>query len=301
MISVNSLYKYYAHIRAVENVSFEIKKGEVVGFLGPNGAGKTTTMQIITGYINPTSGDVFVDDLNVLAHPVEIKKKIGYLPENTPLYEDLTVYDFLDFTASIRELGRKKTTAIKEACERCGITEVIDRTIGTLSKGYKQRVGLAQAILHDPPILILDEPTTGLDPLQIGEIRSLIKELGREKTVIVSTHILPEVEQTCNRIILINKGSIAEDSPIDDLKRRLSGGIRVDYKGTTPPQAFERFGRVEIIGRENGINRIRIIPDNSRDIREELFLFSKQQDLILLELYTEQRSLESIFRQLTEQ
>ncbi|NOZ26236.1 MAG: ATP-binding cassette domain-containing protein [Nitrospirae bacterium] len=301
MISVGSLSKDYGSVRAVSDLSFGVSKGEVVGFLGPNGAGKTTTMQILTGYIDPTSGRVLVDGLDVTEHPLEVKKRMGYLPENTPLYEDLTVYDFLEFAASVRGLKQRKRDAIREASERCGIVEVINRTIGTLSKGYRQRVGLAQAILHDPDILILDEPTTGLDPLQVGEIRNLIRELGREKTILLSTHILSEVELTCSRVIVIHRGSIAADSPIEKLRSGMAGGIRIEYRGGVRPAVFERFGRVEeVVEGGGGVFAFRLIPRDERDIREDVYRFCKTEDLVLLELHSEKRSLEDVFRELTE-
>ncbi len=301
MISVESLSKRYGEIKAVNDLTFEIKKGEVVGFLGPNGAGKTTTMQIITGFIKPSEGRALIDGVDVTVSPITVKERIGYLPENTPLYDDLSVFDFLSFVASVRKLNGKRDQAIKETSERCGITEVLDRPIGTLSKGYRQRVGLAQAILHDPPILILDEPTSGLDPIQIGEIRELIRELGREKTVLLSTHILPEVEQTCNRVIVINRGSIVADSQIENLKAELSGGsIRVQYKGSTPPDKFRSFGRIEDVVEDEGVWSFRITPkEPTMDIREEIFIFCKERDIVLLEMYREKRSLEEIFKELT--
>ncbi len=299
MISVSSLNKDYGGIRAVSDLSFEVSKGEVVGFLGPNGAGKTTTMQVLTGYIDPTSGRVLVDGLDVTEHPIEVKKRMGYLPENTPLYEDLSVYDFLEFAASVRGLNQGKRAAIREASERCGIGDVLHRTIGTLSKGYRQRVGLAQAILHDPDILILDEPTSGLDPLQVGEIRSLIRELGREKTILLSTHILSEVEPTCSRVIVIHQGSIVADSPVGELSGRLRGGVRIEYRGSVKPAAFERFGRVEDVTSDGGVFAFRLIPSGEEDVREEVFRFCKEEDVVLLELHAEKKSLEEVFRELT--
>ena len=298
MISVKSLTKHYGEVRAVEGISFEIKKGEVVGFLGPNGAGKTTTMQMLTGYLMPTSGTALIDDIDVVAEPVEIKRRIGYLPENTPLYEDLTVYEFLSFIAGVRGLNGSATRTIKKTAEICGITGVINQSIGTLSKGYRQRVGLAQAILHDPQILILDEPTTGLDPLQIREIRSLIKELGKEKTIILSTHILPEVEQTCSRVLIINQGRIVADSSLDSL-RSGSTEIHVILKGEVQESAFSSLGRVERKTSEPGETRLKIIPHKNRDIREEVYRVCRQKDYTLLELYRERQSLEDVFRELT--
>jgi len=299
MVSVTSLTKYYNNIKAVDKVSFEVKATEVVGFLGPNGAGKTTTMQILTGYINPTSGNVSIDGIDILSEPVTVKEKIGYLPENNPLYDDLTVFEFLDFVASIRKVNNKKKT-IMESAEKCGIIEVINRKIGNLSKGYRQRVGIAQAILHSPKILILDEPTTGLDPLQIQQIRHLIKELGKEKTIILSTHILSEVEQTCARVIVINKGKIVADSSIDNLKGELAGStVILQYRGDITPDVFKVFGKLQIV-QENGKDYIiKITPDQKKDIREQIYRFCCQKGILLLELYKEKKSLESIFRELT--
>ncbi len=298
MISVQSLTKHYGNVRAVEGISFEIKKGEVVGFLGPNGAGKTTTMQMLTGYLLPTAGTAVVDGIDVVNNPVEVKQRIGYLPENTPLYEDLTVYEFLSFIAGVRGLNGSSTMTIKKTAEICGITDVINRSIGTLSKGYRQRVGLAQAILHDPQILILDEPTTGLDPLQIREIRSLIKELGREKTIILSTHILPEVEQTCSRVLIINQGRIVADGSLDELKAGKSR-IHVILKSDVEPSVFSGLGRVERGSSEEGETRLSIIPEGHSDIREQVYKLCREKELTLLELYRERQSLEDVFRQLT--
>lgn len=299
MISVKGLQKHYGSVRAVDGITFEVRPGDVVGFLGPNGAGKTTTMQILTGYIPPTAGDVLLNGMDVTENPIEVKKLIGYLPENISLYEDLTVYEFLQFVGEIRGLNGKNRQAIREASEACGITEVVNRKIVELSKGYRQRVGLAQAIIHDPPFLVLDEPTTGLDPIQIAEIRDLIKRLGMEKTVILSTHILPEVEQTCNRVIVIHQGKIVADSTIEELKTGRSSSIEIEYRGEAPPEEFSRFGRVDIISSVDEYRKIRITPEGGSDPREEIFRFSVQKGLNLRELHLETKSLESIFRELT--
>ncbi len=299
MIEVVNLTKHYGHIKALEDVTFMVRPQEVVGFLGPNGAGKTTTMQIITGYLNPTSGTVLVDELDVRKDPWKVKKRLGYLPENAPLYDDLTVYDFLCFVADVRGVT-EKTKALRQTVELCGIGDVLTQSIGTLSKGYRQRVAIAQAVLHNPPILILDEPTTGLDPLQIDEIRQLIRQLGSEKTVLLSTHILPEVEQTCSRVVVINRGRIVADSPIETLKTELSGGtVVVQYRGDLEPDQLNRFGRVEVLSREDGTISVRITPEKGNDIREDIYRFIKSQDVILLEMYSEKRTLEEIFRELT--
>jgi ABC-2 type transport system ATP-binding protein len=225
MIEVRELTKNYGNVEAVRNVSFSVGKDQVMGFLGPNGAGKTTIMKILTGFHFPTSGGAFVDGIQVDEDPVEVKKRIGYLPENVPLYGDLTVDEYLAFIADARLLpagGRKK--AITETLEACGLLPYRSRKIDTLSKGYRQRTGLAQAILHDPPILILDEPTNGLDPNQIIEIRSLIKELGQRKTVILSSHILQEVEAICSRVLIINEGKIAAQGTPEEIAGTMKGG-----------------------------------------------------------------------------
>ena len=221
MIEVNNLSKQYGELLAIQNVSFRVKKGDILGFLGPNGAGKTTTMRIITGYIPATQGTVTVAGYDVFASPMEVKKRIGYLPEIPPLYQDMTVSSYLDFVARIKEIPKKQIkTSMDEALEKCGLTEVYERVIDQLSKGFKQRVGIAQAIIHKPEVLILDEPTIGLDPKQIIEIRSLIKSLAGEQTIILSTHILQEVTMVCDRVIIIDRGKIV----IDDTLRNLTEG-----------------------------------------------------------------------------
>jgi len=227
MIEVSEVSKSYGNLQAVSEISFEIERGEVVGFIGPNGAGKSTTMRILTCYIPADSGDARVAGFDVLDESMEVRSRLGYLPEDAPLYLDMRVDAFLDYVASIRVLkGEGKKSAVSRVVDICGLDKVYRRQISELSKGYRQRVGLAQALIHDPDLLILDEPTSGLDPLQIREIRSLIKELGKEKTVILSTHILPEVEASCNRIILIHKGRILADDSMEEVVRKaaLEGG-----------------------------------------------------------------------------
>ena len=225
MIEVQGLSKFYGTVAAVTDISFSVGTEQVLGFLGPNGAGKTTVMKILTGYHYPTTGSALVDGIAVEADPVEIKKRIGYLPENVPLYGDLTVDEYLAFNADVRLIPpHKREQAIEESLERCGLKPYRSRKIDTLSKGYRQRTGLAQAILHDPPILILDEPTTGLDPNQIIEIRSLIRELGKRKTVILSTHILQEVEAICSQVLIINDGRIAAQGTPEEIAATVKGG-----------------------------------------------------------------------------
>jgi ABC-2 type transport system ATP-binding protein len=225
VIEVHNLTKRYGQVEAVKDVSFSVGKGQVLGFLGPNGAGKTTIMKILTGFHFPTEGEALVDGIPVQEDPVEVKRRIGYLPESVPLYTDLTAGEYLAFAAGARLLrGGEKAKAIKAGIEACGLEAVRGRKIETLSKGYKQRLGLAQAILHDPPILILDEPTSGLDPNQIIEIRSLIKDLGKRKTVILSTHILQEVEAVCSQVLILNEGRIAAQGRPEDIAGTMKGG-----------------------------------------------------------------------------
>jgi ABC-2 type transport system ATP-binding protein len=232
LIEVKDLTRYYGEKRAIHNVSFDVKKGEILGLLGPNAAGKTTTMKILTCFMPPTSGEAKVAGFDIWDQPMEIKKLIGYLPENPPLYGDLNVLEYLNFVAKIKGIpADKRDSAISTAVEKAALGDVQKQVIGSLSKGFKQRVGLGQALLNDPQILILDEPTVGLDPRQIIEIRELIKNLGGEHTVILSTHILPEVEMTCGRVVIINEGElVAEDSP-ENLTSRLKGSVRTVVEG----------------------------------------------------------------------
>ena len=224
MIQVESLTKYYNDLCAVDQISFDISKGEIMGLLGPNGAGKTTTLQILTGFLRPTSGQIKVKDFSIDEDSLQIKKLLGYLPESAPLYHDMLVYDYLDYVANIRRLdSSKKIPRIRQLADLCGISEVMHKTINELSKGFKQRVGLAHAMMDDPEILVLDEPTSGLDPNQIIEIRDIIKQIGQEKTVILSTHILSEAEATCDRIVIINKGKIVANDTTNTLKQSAGG------------------------------------------------------------------------------
>jgi ABC-2 type transport system ATP-binding protein len=223
MVEVSRLTKYYGDVRAIRDVSFSAEKGEILGFLGPNGAGKTTTLRIITGFMPATEGNATVEGFDVFEEPREVHKRIGYLPENPPLYQDMRVCSYLKFVGRIKGLARKKiTAALEEVLEKCSLTAVASRLVGHLSKGYRQRVGLAQALIHNPPVLILDEPTLGLDPRQIIEIRRLIKELSVNRTVILSTHILPEVSQICNKVVIINEGRIVVENNLRDLTQGLS-------------------------------------------------------------------------------
>src|SRR5712692_5669219 len=237
MIKVEGLTKRYARTIAVDDISFEVEKGQIVGFLGPNGAGKTTTMRVLTCFLPPTAGTAQVAGFDVLEQPLEVKKRIGYLPETPPLYPDMEVSEYLTFVGKLKGLASLDVPKrVKDVCERCAITDVSAKLIGKLSKGYRQRVGLAQAILHNPDVLILDEPTSGLDPKQIIETRELIKGLGGEHTIVLSTHILPEVSMTCGRVVIINKGRVvAEDTP-ESLTHRLQGAatVRLEVRGESP-------------------------------------------------------------------
>jgi ABC-2 type transport system ATP-binding protein len=230
MIKVENLTKTYGNIVAIDSVSFQVDKGEILGFLGPNGAGKTTTMRLIAGYMPPNEGRVEVSGFDMLDDPIKAKNEIGYLPENPPLYDDMQVTDFLDFVAGLKGVQEDRAAKIEDSISKCGISEVKNRLIGNLSKGYRQRLGIAQAILNDPSVLILDEPTIGLDPKQIIEIRDLIKKLGSERTVILSTHILPEVMMTCSKVVIINKGKIALETSLFELNKKLDGDNEIHIK-----------------------------------------------------------------------
>ena len=275
MIEVENLTKYYKGIRAVEGITFNVSKGEIVGFLGPNGAGKTTTMRIIACFIPATKGTARVAGFDVFKDSFEVKKRIGYLPETPPLYKEMTVTSFLEFVAKLRGVeGKRIKYRIDYALEKCGISDVKNRLIGNLSKGYKQRVGIAQAIIHDPEVLILDEPTIGLDPKQIAEIRHLIKELGGEHTVILSTHILPEVTMTCQRVIIINEGKIVA---IDSYES-LSGNLRKSEKTFIKLSKIDEdiFKKLEMIKGLTHINRENL-SENSLIVESEVGVDTKQE------------------------
>lgn len=308
MIEVENVTKRFGTVVAVDNVSFTVKKGEILGFLGPNGAGKTTTMRMITGYIFPDSGTVRVAGYDIFENPIEIRKHIGYLPEDNPLYTDISVMDYLEFLAQVRDIPKEKRRArIDEVVDICGLGDVLYRDIGELSRGYRQRVGLAGCMIHDPEILILDEPTSGLDPNQVVGIRELIKELGREKTVIISTHILPEVSATCNRVIIINKGKLVADGSPEELSNMMSGRASVVIGVKAPKEEVENRLReapfvesfAETPSGEEGVLRYRITPSDGAKATEELFKLAVQNGWVLTELYRERVSLEEVFRQLT--
>ncbi len=308
MISVVNLTKRYGPVTAVKDISFEVNKGEVLGFLGPNGAGKTTTMKIITGYLAATEGKALVKDMDAAIQPMEVKKSIGYVPESFPLYEDMMVFDYLKYIAEIRNIPKtQQNRRIKEMVDVCGLGAVIAKDISHLSRGYRQRVGLAQAIIHDPDILILDEPTSGLDPNQIVEIRNLIKELGREKTVILSTHILPEVTATCGRVIIINDGRIVADGTPDTLLERDQSNnivmVRFDKKYDEALDLLKRVDFVESVTENTGDGAeppmYTLESKKNNDIRLKVFQLAVDKGWGMLELRSEQVSFEDVFRKLT--
>lgn len=309
MIQIKNLKKYYGTIHAVDDISLEIKQGEILGFLGPNGAGKTTTMKILTGFISPTAGSVSVDNLDIVEDSLKIREKIGYLPEDNPLYEEMKVYEYLVFTGRIRGLKRDKLVKrLREMIDVCGLRKAFKQPIGELSKGYRQRVGLAQAMLHDPPILILDEPTSGLDPNQIAEIRELIKRLGQKKTVIICSHILQEVQATCDRVVIINEGKIVASGTLQELTEKAAGGdmMYVKIKGD-PDGIIKEINKLEkvvdVVKTDKEADDIRgykitLLPNS--DIREPLFQLAIENKWSILESKKEVVSLEDVFRKLTQ-
>ncbi|MDX1701821.1 MAG: ATP-binding cassette domain-containing protein [Melioribacteraceae bacterium] len=306
-VSVSNLTKKYQTQRAVDNISFEVKTGEVLGFLGPNGAGKTTTMKIITGYMAPSDGDAKINDISVLEDPARIKPLIGYLPESNPLYHDMPVLEYLEFIAELQKVSKNIIQSrIAEMVKVCGLNVEKHKKIGELSKGYRQRVGLAQALIHDPEILILDEPTTGLDPNQIVEIRNLIREIGREKTVILSTHILPEVEATCDRILIINDGKIVADGTSESLRKQAQGQevLRVGIfdaedqdKVISELQSLDTVGMVDPVGEKDFTFLVNSKDDSSS--RKSIFELCVKNKWVLSELTPIETKLEDIFRDLT--
>lgn len=306
MIEIVNLTKRYGKKRAVDNVSFKVEKGEILGFLGPNGAGKTTTMNIITGYLSCTEGKVVVDGLDVLKHPEEVKRKIGYLPEQPPLYMDMTVIDYLDFVYDLKKIKlSNRSDHIAGIMETVRISDVSHRLIKNLSKGYKQRVGLAQALLGNPEILILDEPTVGLDPKQINEIRNVIKELGRERTIILSSHILPEVSAICERVIIINNGRlVASDTP-ENLSKNLSNStdftVRIEGENEKVNQVLNTIEGIEFISSKKVEDNIfdYFIKTYESDIRREVFFALAEHKMPILLLKTQNLSLEDVFLKLT--
>lgn len=297
-IKVKHLTKYYGSQTAVNNISFEAKKGEILGFLGPNGAGKSTTMKIITGFIPASDGNVEVCGLDVEKHAIESRTKIGYLPENNPLYLDMYVKEYLDFVAKIYKIQNRKAR-VNAMIEQVGLEREQHKLIGALSKGYRQRVGLAQAIIHEPEVLILDEPTSGLDPNQLVEIRALIKNIGKEKTVMLSTHIMQEVEAICDRVIIIKNGNLVANDTASTLQQQGEQTVvYVEFEGNVSKnqlQKIEGVSKIEAIG--NGT--FLIASKTNVDLRKSIAQFAQQNDLLTLTLRKEERSLEDVFKTLT--
>ena len=310
LIEVDGLSKSYGTTRAVNAISFQVPKGEVLGFLGPNGAGKSTTMKMLTCFLAPTGGRAKVAGFDVYTQPLEVRRRIGYLPEETPLYRDMLVLEYLDYVTELRRVpGAERRARIKRIGEVTGIMGVLGKRIGELSRGFRQRVGLTQAMVHDPEILILDEPTSGLDPNQIVEIRELIKQLGREKTVILSTHILPEVEATCSRVVIISDGRLVADGrPGDLVAREHANKFRVLIEATEAAAAavvratLEGIAGVRSVSEdpsETGTLQLTVTSDGARDLRRELFRAAVDNNWPLLELDRREASLEEVFARLT--
>lgn len=305
MIEVERVSRDFGSFRAVDGISFSIKKGEIVGLLGPNGAGKTTTMRMITGFLDPSAGVIKIDGKRIDEDPEAAKRKIGYMPESAPLYSDMIVADYLEFVAMV--LGGDAVGTIPELAKTCGIAEVMYKNVGDLSRGYRQRVGLAHALLHDPEILIIDEPTSGLDPNQIIEVRRLIKEIGKTRTVIISTHILSEVEMLCDRVIIIASGRIVADSPTAELRERFGhrASLRVQVAGARADEfakaakAVSGVAGVAPCEGEQGFAAARLSVSGDADIRAGVFDLVRDRGWSLREMVMEQNSLEDVFRTLT--
>ena len=294
-IEVLSVSKSYETQLALNEISFSAKKGEIIGFLGPNGAGKSTMMKILTGYISPTKGAVFVSGIDVLKNPIAAKAKIGYLPEQNPLYQEMYVREYLQFQASIFKVSKE---TIANVLEDVGLLPEVHKKISQLSKGYQQRVGLAAALIHNPDVLILDEPTTGLDPNQLQEIRTLLKKLGKEKTILFSTHIMQEVEAVCDRVIIIKKGELLIDKPIKELKKSNEQTIEVTFDYKIEEQFIQRLPSI-ISYKNNFDNTWYITFNSSEDMRGVIFDFSQENGLKILELNSKNQSLETLFTKLT--
>ncbi len=294
-IKVSSVTKIYKGQKALNQVSFSADKGQVIGFLGPNGAGKSTMMKILTGFIKPNSGEVFVDEIDVLQNPLAVQKIIGYLPEHNPLYTDMYVREYLQFQAAIFKIDKSQ---IANCIDKVGLTSEAHKKINQLSKGYQQRVGLAAAILHNPKVLILDEPTTGLDPNQLVEIRALIKELGKDKTVLFSTHIMQEVEAVCDRVLIIKKGEILIDKKLSELKENEQQTIEVTFDYKIEEQSIKRLPKI-VSYKNNYENTWSITFESQEDMRPKVFDFAQENGLKILGLNTQNKTLETLFREIT--
>lgn len=294
-IEVVSVSKSYKSQKALNAISFKANKGEIIGFLGPNGAGKSTMMKILTGFVKPDEGSVFIDKIDVLEKTIDAQKSIGYLPEHNPLYADMYVREYLQFNTSIFHVDKKQ---IEEVIRKVGLTEEAHKKIHQLSKGYQQRVGLAAAILHNPSVLILDEPTTGLDPNQLIDIRELIKELGKEKTVLFSTHIMQEVEAVCDRVIIIKKGNLLLDKSLRELQNKNHQIIEVTFKNTVNEKLFTEFKNLISFTKKEG-NSFQFTFSTSEDMRPFIFEFAQEKQLKILELSSKTQNLEQLFREVT--
>jgi len=306
MIELQNLVKDYGSLRAVDNISYSIKEGEILGFLGPNGAGKSTTLKMITCYLTPTDGNIFINNFSVYEHSKEIRKLIGYLPEHNPLYLEMTVYDYLKFVAEVREIKDSDfKKVLTRTIKKCGLSNVIAQPIRTLSKGYRQRVGIAQAIIHDPKILILDEPTSGLDPNQIIEIRELIKELGREKTLIISSHILQEIQAVADKIVIINKGQIVGQGTTDELRASNERKAKLNLELVAPEEEIkklqDKFPKITALIKsvEDDVVKLELTYPQDIDYRKDVYDFIKKQSWTILGMQRYISSLEDIFRNLT--
>lgn len=307
MISVSNLSKNYGNVKAVDSISFDLKDGEVVGFLGANGAGKTTTLKMITGYLVPTNGEIKVNGLDIVDSTSEIQEMIGYLPELNPLYTEMRVYDYLEFLGSIRNIkGSDFKQALSRVVDKCGLSGVVHKVIADCSKGYKQRIGLAAAMIHDPKILILDEPVTGLDPNQIVEIRSLIKSLGKEKLVFMSSHILQEIQATVDKIIIIDKGKIVANGTNEELMSDFMGNVSLEMEvmKATKKSAQElqaKIPSVKFISMEKsgGVQKVNFEYPKDKDPREDIFKYAVKSKWVILKMMPQTTNLEDIFRNLT--
>ncbi|MCO4780944.1 MAG: ATP-binding cassette domain-containing protein [Candidatus Cloacimonetes bacterium] len=310
MIEVQNLVKDFGENRAVDHVSFHVSKGEVLGFLGPNGAGKSTTMKMITGFLASSEGDVLIDGKSVKEHPLDTKSLIGYLPETSASYHDMTVRDFLEFIAEVRGYeGSNLINIVSDTVKKCYLVEVEHQTIDTLSKGYRQRVGFAQAILHDPPILILDEPTDGLDPNQKHEMRTLIREMGKTKCIILSTHILEEVDEVCSRVIVIAKGKVVADGSPDDLRKNSESYNRIHLSVHKAQElgvseklsALSNVEKVELIStNDNGLKEFYVYPSSKLNILSDVSKLAQSESWVLDSLSLDAVKLDTVFRQLTD-
>ncbi|MDN3641336.1 gliding motility-associated ABC transporter ATP-binding subunit GldA [Lutimonas halocynthiae] len=294
-IQVDGIIKEYSSQRALNEVSFKIESGEIVGFLGPNGAGKSTMMKIITTYVEPTSGVAFVNGFDIKSKGIEVKQSVGYLPEHNPLYLDFYVREYLKFHADIHKIGKER---IEEVINQVGLIDIKGKKIAQLSKGYRQRVGLAAALLHDPEVLILDEPTTGLDPNQLKDIRDLIKAIGKTKTILLSTHIMQEVEAMCDRVIIINKGNIVADKKLEDLLQDQNQIIQVEFDLNVEEQILLKLPNLREANNIEG-NHWNLVFDVESDMRAEVFDFAHNNGLRTLQLNRKVISLESLFQNLT--